>query len=742
MDTSQFRRNWKAAFFAGGALLLLGLGLGLLLRGLLPTQVPASHAIPPSPVGLPQTHTPTILPATNTPAIELVQTDTPTILPATRTPTVVNWTPTASLPQPTPAESSLPREFLARLTLGKIEAFALSPQLDRLIVASASHTCLFATENYERIWCRLSIPQIQMEELGIGSLEPRIRGLAFRPDGEQVAITLWNGYLVLLDTTDGETVKIIPTGRWIYNLAWSPDGKRILIHSNQGGIEVWNASSGEVLLKLDIDPESLLSAAWSADGTVFATADNEDVITFWDAETYLPTGKLAVQTPGWINAMAWSPDKSKLYAAIATPMPCEENCDPNDPEYKGWVASWFVKNGQLASKTAVGDIIKTLSVSPDGKWVAAGGELSGSFIVLGGTSSGIYAKLTDTRAANSLGWLDINRALFLPNPKHVDAMSISEWDARRSEHAEVFLPGYEAIRSMAWLPGGDRILTNSAGGTLSFWQPRTGQRLAQFQLSFGDGPITEFGPTWISPVDPWLAIGAKDSLAIVDLETRQVLKWLNHEQIAPRVRVWDFVWSQDGSKVAGLVGFVDRSGLTAAVWDSGTGELLFKAPEENHAEFNALSFSPDGERLVISKNVLYPKYTHSLAVVEIETGIEIQSLDSETQVAWVYWFGPNRIAFDGCDKTLIWDLAQGIQMATSLPSRCPAIRSDGNLAAFPCLGEGISLWGFPNGQEVGCLQGQSDKFGYRSLFFSPDGALLASLGSGGSLIVWDMSEYP
>jgi WD40 repeat protein len=723
MDTSQFRGNQKITFIAGGVLLLLGFGLGLLLRGLFPTQIPASSPIPSSAVGLLQTNTSTVLPATNTPI-------------------VITPTSTASLPQPTQAESSLPAVFLARLTLGEIQAIALSPHLDRLIVASASHTCLFTTESYERIWCRLSIPQIQMAELGMGSLDPQIRGLAFRPDGGQVAITLWNGYLVFLDTTDGEQVNIIPTGRWLFNLAWSLDGKRIITHSYKGGIEVWDSTSGEFLQQLAVDPESLTTMAWSADGTVFATADKENVITFWDGEKYEPTGNLAVQTTGWINIMAWSPDKSKIYAGIATPMPCEENCDPNDPEYKGWVASWFVDSGHLASKTSVGDIVKTLSVSPDGKRVAAGGELVGSFIVLDGASSRISARLTNTNAGKGLGWLDNNRALFLPDPGHVDAMSLSEWDVRKSEHAEIFLPGYENLRSMAWLPGGDRILTNSAGGTLSFWQPRTGQRLDQFQLSFGDLPITEFGPTWISPVDPWLAVVSKDSLAIVDLETRQVLKWLDHQQIAPRVRLVDFVWSQDGRKIAGVVGYLDRAGLTAAVWDPVTGELLFKASEEDNADIYALSFSPDGRRLVLTKDIGYPQYKHSLVVVEIYSGEEVQSLDSETQVFWVYWLSPDRIAFDGCDRTLIWDLAQGIQIESTLPSRSPAVRPDGKLAAFPCPGEGISIWGFPDGKEVGCLLGQSDRFGYRSLFFSPDGALLASLTDGGSLIVWDTSEFP
>ncbi len=719
MNSYQHFMNRKVVLFSGSIILLLG--IGLLLRSVIPSPK---------------------FPAASTPTtITLLPTNTITLPTRTNTPVVITPTATTALPQPTSAESILPPEFLARLNFGEIVEFALSPLRDKLVVASVSHICLFKTDGYELSWCSLAIPRVEMEEIEITSTEPRVRGLAFRPDGRQIAITLWNGYLVILDAEDGEQVNLIQTKRWIYNIAWSPGGRQIMIHSSQNGLEVWDALSGEVVQQIEIDPDNLLTVAWSADGAVFATADKEDVITFWDSDTYQSTGTLAVEITGWIASMAWSPEKTRIYAGIATPVPCEENCDPNEPGYQGWVASWFVESGQLASKVSVGEMISNLTVSPNGNWVAAGGGLFGSFIVLEGQSSKVEVKLSHTQADRGVGWLDNDHALYLPSPNHIDGQSISEWDVRFSERNEIFLPGFETIHSMAWMPDGERLVTNSAGGTISFWQAHSGQRLEQFKLSFGDLPVTKFSPTWMSPVKPWLAVSVNDSLAIVDLDTRQVVRWLDHAEIAPAVRVVDFAWSLDGSKLAGRIGYLDRGGLVLAVWDVSSGEILYQAPND-YDDVHAFLFSSDGRQLALSKTVRDPEFREFLAILDIQTGKEIQSLDTITGALWMYWLTDDQVAFDGCSKTQIWDLPRGRLVDTNLPARYPAVRPDGELAAYACPGGGISLWGFPNGTEVACLLAQSDHFGYRSMAFSPDGSLLASLTDGSSLILWDVSSDP
>ena len=551
----------------------------------------------------------------------------------TNTPVLIISTATPDLPKPTPADSPLPSEFLARLNLGTIDTIALSPQVHRLVTAGASHTCLFRIGSYERIWCSLTIPQVEMVTPENAGSDKRVHKLAFRNDGGQIAVALWNGYIVILDTVDGKRVNMIQTQRtYIHNLTWSVDSKQIITASIKGGIEIWGVSSGEFVRQLDIDPDSFPRLAWSADGSLFATAGRGGIITFWDAQRKEPTGTLDIQSPGYVSSMAWSPDKSLIYAGIATDYPCSEDCDPNDPEYKSWLAAWEVANGRLVFRSSVGDAITSLVVSPNGQWLAAGGGISGAFEVLDAFTGNIHAKLIDTYAQDGIAWLDDNRVLYLPNPKHVDATSISQWDMAWAEHTEILLLGYETISSMAWLPDGERLVTNSAGGTISFWQARTGQRLEQFQLFVGALPLSKFFPTWISPVETQLAVGAEGSLAIIDLEERTVSKWLEHEVIAPKIYVVELTWSKDGQMLAGILGDAAHAGrLTVAVWDIRTGERLITIPEGDLVRINTLTWSPDGERLVLSLSLRGSENKERLVVLELDSADEVQSLDIPCQ---------------------------------------------------------------------------------------------------------------
>jgi WD40 repeat protein len=571
--------------------------------------------------------------------------------------------------------------------------------------------------------------------------DKRVRRLAFRNDGGQIAVALWNGYIVILDAANGERVGLIQTQRtYIHNLTWSADGKQIMVVSIEGGIEVWDASSSEFVQQLDIDPAGLSRAAWSADGSLFATADRDGIITFWDADRYEPTRTLDIQIPGYVSSMAWSPDKSTLYAGIATDSPCTEDCDPNDPEYKSWVAAWDVMSGRLVLRSSVGDAITSLAVSPNREWVAAGGGIFWAFEVLDASTGNMHAKLLNTHAQDGVAWLDNTRVLYLPNPKHVDAMSISQWDMAWAEHTEILLTGYETISSMAWLPDGERLVTNSGGGTISFWQTRTGQRLEQFQLLVGTLPLSKFGPTWISPVEAWLAAGAEGSLAIVDLEKREVLKWLEHEEIAPKVYVVELIWSKDGQKLAGLVGDASHARrLTVVVWDVRTGERLLTIPEGDLESIHTLSWSPDGKKLVLSLTLQGSENIERLAVWELDSGKEVQSLDVPCTTLEINWFAQDQIAFVCYAKTHIWDLMQGKEWESPGPTGYPEISPGGNLAVTSSAMEGIRLWDFRTGEELALLQAQSDWF--RSFAFSPDGKLLASLTEQGSVIVWNTSGF-
>src|SRR5262245_59807294 len=99
-------------------------------------------------------------------------------------------------------------------------------------------------------------------------------------------------------------------------VAWSPDEQQIASGGYRGA-EVWNAGSGKVVFTHRQQPNYLLAAQWSPDGTRIATAcgdgDNKGVHTVqvWDAKTasilYTYEGHSAS-----VGTLDWSPDGERI----------------------------------------------------------------------------------------------------------------------------------------------------------------------------------------------------------------------------------------------------------------------------------------------------------------------------------------------------------------------------------------------------------------------------------------------
>lgn len=194
--------------------------------------------------------------------------------------------------------------------------------------------------------------------------------------------------------------------------------------------------------------------------------------------------------------------------------------------------------------------------------------------------------------------------------------------------------------------------------------------------------------------------------------------------------------------MAGIVDLDHTGKVAIAIWEVATGQRLFTIPSDYNVEIYRMAFSPDGEHIALSRTLREPEFTHQLVTIDISTGKEMQVLSLGTSSYKVIWIVPDEVAFEYCGQTHKWNLVDGSDLTVAGATAYPAIRSDGSFAASPCFGVGISLWDYPTGREIGCLEVPVDSFGYKSLSFSPDGRLLASLSNNGSVLLWDTSGYP
>ena len=207
------------------------------------------------------------------------------------------------------------------------------------------------------------------------------QAIASSPDGMKLAVAHARppgqdrrspSEVTLLDLKTGKVDWAWTGNKWVYSVAFAPDGKTV--SAADGAVHLLNARTGERIKSLRIEDRQALKVAFSPDGKSLAAGGGHWVkvgggtkqiseVFVWDVQTGKLLRRITDLEP-WLRCVAYSPDGKTL--ATGSSGPIRQN------RGLSWVSSeirlWDMRSGRLL-RTIPGELAEMWSVafSPDGR---------------------------------------------------------------------------------------------------------------------------------------------------------------------------------------------------------------------------------------------------------------------------------------------------------------------------------------------------------------------------------------
>jgi eukaryotic-like serine/threonine-protein kinase len=403
------------------------------------------------------------------------------------------------------------------------------------------------------------------------------KNVAFSPDGKLLA----SGAGDIARTEPGEVcVWEAETARevWrlrghtdpIYGVVFSPDGRRLVSASQDHTVKIWDPQSGREVLTLRAHSDTVRAVAFSPDGWCLATACADGTIKLWDATPWAddpPAHK--VQTLAGHGAAvfvtAFHPDGQRLAAL-------------SDNET---IRTWDLEHGRELEELRVsrGPQLYALALSPDGKLLATATTDGVVFLldpatrqtkrILQGHSTGPIKCLAFSPDSRRLAMAHWERSVWV-------------WDVESGRPIHSLKGHADAVLGVAFSPDGKYLASASYDKTVRIWDADMGTELHKL----AEHTSRVFSVAF-SPDGKTLASGSNDgTIRLWDPTTGKARRTLRKHASA----VYGVAFSPDGRLASA------SNDWTVKLWNPTTGAVL-QTLRGHTDRVHCVAFSPDGRRL-------------------------------------------------------------------------------------------------------------------------------------------------
>ncbi len=485
----------------------------------------------------------------------------------------------------------------------------------------------------------------------------------------------------------------------VTKVGYSSDGQRILIGTMYGGADLLDAQTGQRVGEFSGSGQT---AVFSPDGQQVLTFQS-NIVQLWDAATGQKT-RAFPNADGLFDAGVALSSAGRYLLGVSA---------------QHVARLWDVTTGQPVSVFDVGDRVRRVTLSPDGRYamIAYIGVTGGR---LWDTQTGqpVQAFGSPADMGGGVAFSPDGKTVLAGSPDH----TVRLWDVITGSEVQRFSGHSDAVTSVAFSPDGTRIAAGGMDHQVLVWDVQSGALLGTFRGHTDIVLSVAFSPDGKSV----LSVSTDRTARLWDIRPPQRFIPLMGSDKA----VLSMAISHDSKYV--LTGSDDGM---ARLWDAATGQAVRTIRYDNPV--TAVALSPD-DRYIVVGSVL----TSTAGVFDVTTGQRVRTLGGGMSGLVVAAFSPDGryLLFGSDDNTAsLWDASSGSRLWTASGHTQAvngvAFSPDGKYVLTGSGDHTAKLWDAATGQVVRTFAAHSQQI--NSVAYSPDGKYVLTGSDDHTAKLWD-----